>query len=152
LSDVTRAAGPGVPERLGSTAGVPQLRASSLREAMATTGRFRFSALLASVLIGLRGALVVVRVGGARVPMLLPALDPVAPPRAPLPLLAAVVFVGGLVVAVPLSRPVRLVQIILDQRRLLGQIHRRLRRFEDERESERTHRMWGPGRHPGGPA
>src|SRR5262249_40001477 len=120
-------------------------------EVMGTAGRFRFSTFWASVLIGLGCAFVVVGVAGAGLLMLFPAEIPVPPPW-PRPLVAAVILVGGLVVAVPLVLTGQLVQIILDQRRLLGQIHRRLRRFEDERESERTHRMWGPGRHPGGPA
>ena len=117
---------------------------------MATTGRFRFSAIWASILIGFGCAFVVVGVAGAGLLILFPAEIPVPPPW-PRPLVAAVILVGGLAVAAPLVLTGQLVQIFLDQRRLLGQIHRRLRRFEDERDSERTHRMWGPGRHPGGP-
>src|SRR5215470_10050412 len=100
---------------------------------MTTTGRFRFTAFWASILVGL---------GGAVLLMLLQAEIPVPPPWSR-PLVAGVVLVGGLVIAAPLVLTGQLVQIFLDQRRLLGGIHRRLRRFEDERESERTHPMRG---------
>ena len=76
------------------------------------------------------------------------------PDRIPVPyswprlLTAAVAVVGGLLLGAPLILIGQLVQVFLDQRRLLGRIHRRLRRWEDERESERTHPMRGPVRPP----
>jgi len=109
---------------------------------MTTTGRFRFTAFWASILVGLGFAFAVVGLVGAVLLMLLQAEIPVPPPWSR-PLVAGVVLVGGLVIAAPLVLTGQLVQIFLDQRRLLGGIHRRLRRFEDERESERTHPMRG---------
>ena len=114
---------------------------------MATTGRFRFTALWASVLVGLGFAFALAGLGGAALLMLLQTEIPVPPPWSR-PLVAGVVLVGGLVIAAPLVLMGQLVQIFLDQRQLLGRIHRRLRRFEDERETERTHPMRGPGRPP----
>jgi hypothetical protein len=112
---------------------------------MTTTGRFRFTTFWASGLVGLGFAFAVVGVVGAGLLMLLPADIPVPPPWSR-PLAAAVLLVGGLVIAAPLVLTGQLVQIFLDQRRLLGRIHRRLLRFEDERESERTRPIRGPGR------
>jgi uncharacterized SAM-binding protein YcdF (DUF218 family) len=112
---------------------------------MAARGRFRFTAFWASVLVGLGFAFAVVGVVGAGLLLLLEAEIPVPPPWSR-PLVAAVVLVGSLVVAAPLVLTGQLAQIFLDQRRLLGRIHRRLRRFEDEREAERTHPMRGRGR------
>lgn len=112
---------------------------------MASTGRFRFTTFWASVLVGLGFAFAVVGIVGAGLLVLLPADIPVPPPWSR-PLVAGVVLVGGLIIAAPLILTGQLVQIFLDQRRLLGRIHRRLRRFEDERETERTHPMRGPGR------
>jgi hypothetical protein len=72
--------------------------------------------------------------------------------RIPLPypgprvLAAAVAVTGGVIVGAPLIVAGQLVQVVLDQRRLLGRIHHRLRRWEDEREAEREHPMRGPGR------
>ena len=114
---------------------------------MTTTGRFRFTAFWASILVGLGFAFAVVGVVGAGLLILLQAEIPVPSPWSR-PLVAGVVLVGGLVIAAPLVLTGQLVQIFLDQRRLLGRIHRRLRRFEDERESERTHPMRGRGRPP----
>ena len=111
---------------------------------MKTAGRFRFTAFWASILVGLGVAFAVVGVLGAALLIVLPEI-PVPPPWSR-PLVAGVVLVGGLVIAAPLILTGQLVQIFLDQRRLLGQIHRRLHRYEDERESERTHPMRGRGR------
>jgi hypothetical protein len=112
---------------------------------MIPTGRFRFTAFWASVLVGLGFAFAVVGLAGAGLLILLPDEIPVPPPWSR-PMVAGVVLVGGLVIAAPLVLTGQLVQIFLDQRRLLGRIHRRLVRFEDERESDRTTPMRGPGR------
>ena len=98
--------------------------------------RYRFT-LLASVLVG----------SGWR-----QAIGDSAVSSGPLPwprlLVAAVTLVGGLLVGAPLILVGQLVQVFLDQRRLLASIHHRLRRWEDERESERAHPMRGPVRPP----
>jgi hypothetical protein len=112
---------------------------------MATTGRFRFTAFWASLLVSLGFAFAVVGIVGAGLLMLLQSDIPVPPPW-PRPLVAAALILGGLIIAAPLVLTGQLFQIFLDQRRLLGRIHRDLRRFEDERESERTHPMRGQGR------
>lgn len=114
---------------------------------MATTGRYRFTALWASVLVGLGFAFAAVGLVGAALLILFQTELPVPPPWSR-PLMAGVVLVGGLVIAAPLVLAGQLVQIFLDQRRLLAGILRSLRRFEDERETERTHPMRGPGRQP----
>ena len=111
---------------------------------MTAPGRFRFTAFWASILVGFGFAFAVVGVVGAALLAVLPEI-PVPPPWSR-PLAAGVVLVAGLVIAAPLILTGQLVQIFLDQRRLLARIHRRLRRFEDERESERTQPMRGRGR------
>ena len=111
------------------------------------TGRYRFTAAWASVLIGLGFAFALVGLAGAALLLLLQPAIPVPPPWSR-PVVAGVILVGGLVIAAPLVLTGQLVQILLDQRRLLGRIHRRLRRFEDERETERTHPMRGSRRQP----
>jgi hypothetical protein len=69
---------------------------------MAARGRFRFTAFWASILVGLGFAFAAVGIVGAGLLLLLQAEIPVPPPwsRA---LVAAAVFVGGLVVAAPWS-------------------------------------------------
>ena len=104
---------------------------------------YRFTQFWASVLVGLGVGVMVMGVVSAGLLVLLPAQIPVPYPW-PRILVAAVVVVGGLVIGAPLIVTGQLVQIFLDQRRLLAGIHRRLRRWEDERESERTHPMRGP--------
>ena len=113
---------------------------------MATPGGFRFTAFWASIMVGLGFALAVVGLVGAALLMVVPEI-PVPPPWSRT-LVAGALLVGGLVIASPLVVAGQLVQIFLDQRRLLGRIHRRLRRFEEERDSERTHPMRGRGRPP----
>jgi len=112
---------------------------------MTTTGRFRFTAFWASVLVSLGFTFAVVGVVGAGLLMLLQSEIPV-PPAWSRPVAASVVLLGGLVIAAPLVLTGQLLQIFLDQRRLLRLIHRSLLRFEDERESERAQPMRGPGR------
>lgn len=107
----------------------------------------RFTRFWASVLVGLGVALLATGVVSAGLIVLLPAEIPI-PLAWPRPLVAAVAIVGGLVMAAPLILTGQLVQVLLDQRRLLGRIHHRLRRWEDERESERAHPMRGPRRPP----
>lgn len=94
-------------------------------------------------MVGLGVGAMVMGVVSAGLLVLLPAQIPVPYPW-PRVLVAAVAIVGGLLVGAPLILTGQLVQIFLDQRRLLAGIHRRLRRWEDERESERTHPMRGP--------
>jgi uncharacterized SAM-binding protein YcdF (DUF218 family) len=96
-------------------------------------------------MVGLGIAFMVIGLVSAGLLMLLPAEIPIPAPWSR-PLVAAVLVVGGLLVAAPLILTGQLVQIFLDQHRLLGRIHRRLRRWEDERESERSHPMRGPRR------
>lgn len=110
---------------------------------MRSTEQYRFTRFWASVLVGLGVGAMVMGVVSAGLLVLLPAQIPVPYPW-PRVLVAAVAIVGGLLVGAPLILTGQLVQIFLDQRRLLAGIHRRLRRWEDERESERTHPMRGP--------
>src|SRR6185295_9798947 len=112
---------------------------------MTPTGRYRFTHFWATVMVGLGFAFMVIGLVSAGLLMLLPAEIPIPAPWSR-PLVAAVLGVGGLVVAAPLILTGQLVQIFLDQRRLLGRVHRRLRRWEDERESERSRPMRGPQR------
>ena len=114
---------------------------------MRPTGRYWFTRFWASVLIGLGVGVMAMGVVSAGLLVLLPDQIPV-PYSWPRLLAAAVGVVGGLVVGAPLILTGQLVQVFLDQRRLLGRIHHRLRRWEDERESERTHPMRGPVRPP----
>jgi hypothetical protein len=109
--------------------------------------RYRFTLFWASVLVGLGVGVMAMGVVCAGLLLLLPDGIPVPYPG-PRLLAAAVAVVGGLLVGAPLILIGQLVQAFLDQRRLLGRIHRRLRRWEDERESERTHPMRGPVRPP----
>jgi hypothetical protein len=104
--------------------------------------RYRFTRFWASVLVGLGGGAMVMGVVCAGLLVLLPAEIPVPYPW-PRVLVAAVAIVGGFLVGAPLILTGQLVQIFLDQRQLLARIHRQLRRWEDERESERTHPMRG---------
>ena len=89
---------------------------------MTRTKRYRFTLFWASVLVGLGVGVMALGVA------------------------AAVALVAGLVVGAPLIMIGQLVQVFLDQRRLLASIQRSLRRWEDERESERDHPMRGPVR------
>ena len=114
---------------------------------MKPTGRYRFTQFWASVLVGLGVGVMAMGAVSAGLLLLLPNQIPVPSPW-PRLLAAAVAVVGGLLMGAPLVLTGQLVQIFLDQRRLLGRIHRRLRRWEDERESERTHPMRGPLRPP----
>jgi hypothetical protein len=74
------------------------------------------------------------------------------PDRTPVPvywpryLVAAVAFAGGFLLGAPLIVSGQLVQVLLDQRRILGRIQHRLHCWEDEREAERMHPMRGPER------
>jgi hypothetical protein len=104
---------------------------------------YRFTQFWASVLVGLGVGVMVMGVVSAGLLVLLPTQIPVPYPW-PRILVAAVAVVGGLLIGAPLIVTGQLVQVFLDQRRLLAGIHRRLRRWEDERESERTHPMRGP--------
>src|SRR5262245_11695283 len=106
--------------------------------------RYRFTHVWTLVLVGVGVSILLIGVSSAAVLLFLPTEVPVPAPW-PRPLVAAVAIVGGLVVAAPLILTGQLVQILLDQRRLLGRIHRRLRRWEEEREAERTRPMRGPG-------
>ncbi len=114
---------------------------------MRPAGRYRFTLFWASVLVGLGVGVMAMGVVCAGLLLLLPDRIPVPYPW-PRLLAAAVAVVGGLLVGAPLIMIGQLVQVFLDQRRLLGRIHHRLRRWEDERESERTHPMRGPVRPP----
>ena len=107
---------------------------------------YRFTRFWASVLIGLGVGVMMLGVASAGLLLLLPDLIPV-PYGRPRVLTVAVAVAGGFVVGAPLIVTGQLVQVVLDQRRLLTGIHRRLRRWEDERESERKHPMRGPQRH-----
>jgi hypothetical protein len=113
----------------------------------AMTGRYRFTHVWTLVLVGVGLAILSIGVLSAALLLLVPTEIPVPAPW-PRLLVAAAAVVGGLVIAAPLILTGQLVQIFLDQRRLLGRIHRRLRRWEDERESERTSPMRGPRRPP----
>ena len=114
---------------------------------MRPAGRYRFTVFWASVLVGLGVGAMATGVVCAGLLVLLPDQIPIPYPL-PRLLAAAVVVVGGLLVGAPLILIGQLVQVFLDQRRLLDRIHHRLRRWEDERESERTHPMRGPVRPP----
>ena len=107
--------------------------------------RYRLTQFWASVLVGLGFAVLVLGLVTGGLFVLLQAEIPVPAPWTR-PLVAAVAVAGGLVLSAPLILAGQLVQIFLDQRRLLGRIHRRLQRWEDERESERSHPMRGPDR------
>ena len=108
---------------------------------------YRFTRFWASVLVGLGFALLGIGLLGAGLLVLLPADIPVPSPW-PRSLVAAVAIVGGVVIAAPLILFGQLIQIFLDQRRLLARIQNRLRRWEDEREAERARPMRGPQRLP----
>ena len=112
---------------------------------MRQMARYRFTQFWASVLVTLGFAVLAIGIVSAGLLVLLGTRIPV-PYSWPRPLAAAVAIVGSLLVAAPLILSGQLVQIFLEQRRLLGRIHRRLRRWEDEREAERTHPMRGPQR------
>lgn len=107
--------------------------------------RYRLTQFWASVLVGLGFAVLVVGLLGGGLLVLLQNEIPIPAPWSR-PLVAAIAAVGGLILSAPLILAGQLVQIFLDQRRLLGRIHRRLQRWEDERESERAHPMRGPDR------
>jgi hypothetical protein len=107
--------------------------------------RYGFTRFWASVLIGLGIGVMAMGAVSAGLLVLLPDRIPVPHPW-PRLLAAAVAVAGGFVVGAPLIVSGQLVQVFLDQRRLLAGVHRRLRRWEDERESERTHPMRGPER------
>jgi hypothetical protein len=109
------------------------------------TDRYRFVQFWASVLVGMGLAVLAAAAVGAGLVLLLTVEIPVPPPW-PRPLVAALAFLGGFVLATPLILTGQVVQIFLDQRQLLGRIHRRLRRWEDEREVERAHPMRGQDR------
>lgn len=111
------------------------------------TPRYRLTHVWTLVLVGVGLAIFLIGVPSAALLLLLPSEIPVPAPW-PRSLVAAAALVGGLVVAAPLILTGPLVQILLDQRRLLGQIHRRLRRWEDERDAERTSPMRGSRRAP----
>ena len=114
---------------------------------MKPTERYRFTRFWASVLIGLGVGVMAMGVVCAGLLFLLPDRIPVPYPW-PRLLAPAVALVGGLLLGAPLILAGQLVQVFLDQRRLLASIHHRLRRWEDERESERAHPMRGPVRPP----
>jgi hypothetical protein len=109
--------------------------------------RYRFTLFWASGLVGLGVGVMAMGAVCAGLLLLLPDRIPVPLPWPHL-LVAAVSLAGGLLVGAPLILVGQLVQVFLDQRRLLASIHRRLRRWEDERESERAHPMRGPVRPP----
>ena len=106
---------------------------------------YRFTQFWASILVGLGVGAMVLGVVTAGLLVLLPAEIPV-PYSGPRILAAAAAIFGGFLVGGPLILAGQLVQVLLDQRRLLAGIHRRLRRWEDERESERARPMRGPQR------
>ena len=108
-------------------------------------GRYRFTHVWTLVLVGVGLSILLIAVLSAALVLLLPSEVPV-PTHWPRLLVAAVAIIVGLVVAAPLILTGQLIQILLDQRRLLGRIHRRLRRWEEEREAERTRPMRDPGR------
>jgi hypothetical protein len=107
--------------------------------------RYRFTLFWASVLVGLGVGVMALGVVAAGLLLLLPGGVPIPYGRPPV-LAAAVALVAGLVVGAPLVMIGQLVQVFLDQRRLLSSIQRSLRRWEDEGESERDHPMRGPVR------
>jgi hypothetical protein len=114
---------------------------------MRSAGRYGFTLFWASVLVGLGAGLMAMGAVGAGLLLLMPDWIPVPPPW-PRLLAAAVAVLGGVIAGTPLILAGQLVQVFLEQRRLLERIHRRLRRWEDERESERDHPMRGPVRPP----
>jgi hypothetical protein len=110
---------------------------------MTGTGRYRFTLFWASVLVGLGVGVMALGVVTAGLVLFLPRGIPIPYGRPPL-LVAAVALVGGFVVGAPLVMIGQLVQVFLDQRRLLASVQRSLRRWEDEREAERDRPMRGP--------
>jgi hypothetical protein len=112
---------------------------------MTGTGRYRFTLFLASVLVGLGVSVMALGVVTAGLIVLLPRGIPIPYGRPPV-LAATVALVAGLAVGAPLVMIGQLVQVFLDQRRLLARVLRSLRRWEDEREAERDHPMRGPVR------
>ena len=107
---------------------------------MIKTKRYRFTLFWASVLVGLGVGVMALGMATAGVILLLPGGIPIPYGRPPV-LAAAVALIAGLVVGAPLIMIGQLVQVFLDQRRLLASIQRSLRRWEDERESERDQPM-----------
>jgi hypothetical protein len=114
---------------------------------MTGTRRYRFTLFWASVLMGLGVGVMALGVAAAGLILLLPGGIPLPHGRPPV-LAAAVALIAGLVVGAPLVMIGQLVQVFLDQRRLLASIQRSLRRWEDERDAEREHPMRGPVRPP----
>ena len=112
---------------------------------MTGTRRYRFTLFWASVLVGLGVGVMALGVATAGLILLVPRNIPIPYGRPPV-LAAAVALVTGLVVGAPLIMIGQMVQVFLDQRRLLASIQRSLRRWEDEREAEREHPMRGPVR------
>jgi hypothetical protein len=112
---------------------------------MTGTGRYRFTLFWASVLVGLGVGVMALGVVTAGLVLFLPRGIPIPSGRPPV-LVAAVALVGGFVVGAPLVMIGQLVQVFLDQRRLLASVQRSLRRWEDEREAERDRPMRGPVR------
>jgi heme exporter protein D len=107
--------------------------------------RYWFTRFWASVLVGLGVGVMVLGIAGAGLLLFLPEQVPLPYGRSPI-LAAAVALAVGLLVGAPLVLVGQLVQVFLDQRRLLARIHRRLSRWEDEREADRPHPMRGPVR------
>jgi hypothetical protein len=114
---------------------------------MSSTERYRFTRFWSSVLVGLGVGVMALGAVSAGLLLLLPDRIPVPLPW-PRLLAVAVAVAGGLLAGAPLILAGQLVQIFLDQRRLLGRVHRRLCRWEDEREAERNHPMRRPVRPP----
>lgn len=112
---------------------------------MTGTRRYRFTLFWASVLVGLGVGVMALGVVTAGLIVFLPRGIPIPYGRPPL-LVAAVALVAGFVVGAPLVMIGQLVQVFLDQRRLLASVQRSLRRWEDEREAERDQPMRGPVR------
>jgi hypothetical protein len=112
---------------------------------MTGTRRYRFTLFWASVLVGLGVGVMALGVVTAGLIVFLPRGIPIPYGRPPL-LVAAVALVAGFVVGAPLVMIGQLVQVFLDQRRLLASVQRSLRRWEDEREADRNHPMRGPVR------
>ena len=112
---------------------------------MRRAARYRFTLFWASVLVGLGVGVMAIGVVAGGLLVLLPGRVPI-PYALPDVLASAVVLVCGFLVGAPLVLTGQLVQVFLDQRQLLANIQRSLRRWEDEREAERDHPMRGPGR------
>jgi hypothetical protein len=112
---------------------------------MSGTARYWFTQFWASVLVGLGVSVMALGTVGAGLLVLLPDRIPL-PVYWPRYLVAAVACAGGLLLGAPLIVSGQLVQVLLDQRRILGRIQHRLHRWEDEREAERIHPMRGPER------